>query len=151
MFLYMLVALSIGIEGGYNIPAVGFENINAGTVFSIFADRNVGFIDLKLSAQTAFYTGDNPSYSFTTTGLRLAVYKKNWPVSPIMAVGGDYVGRSLNQSNETGFGAAYTLGFLLNFKVNQLHIYPEFYYDGLTDGKKHGGFIGMRIGIAYEI
>lgn len=151
MLLCMLVALSIGIEGGYNIPAVGFENINAGTVFSIFADRNMGFIDLKLSAQTAFYTGDNPSYSFNTTGLRLAVYKKNWPVSPIMAIGADYIGRSLSQSSETGFGAAYTLGVLLNFKVNHLHIYPEFYYDGLTDGKTHGGFIGMRIGIAYEI
>ncbi len=151
MFLYILFALSVGVEGGYNIPAVEFENINAGTVFSVFADRKMGFVNLKLSVQTAFYTGDNPSYSFNTTGLRLAVYKKNWPASPILAIGGDYVSRSLEQNKETGFGAAYTMGFLFNFRVNRLHIYPEFYYDGLTDQKKHGGFIGMRIGIGYEI
>lgn len=151
MFVYMLVAISIGIEGGYNIPAVGFQNIHTGTTVSLFADRNMGIADLTLSVQTSFLTGDNPSYTLNATGLRLGMYKGNWPISPVLAVGGDYINRGLNQSSETGFAAAYTIGALVNFKINRLRIYPKVYYDGLTDFKKHAGFLGLRMGIAYEI
>jgi hypothetical protein len=147
----MLVAISIGIEGGYDIPAVGFQNIGTGTTVSLFADRNMGIVDLTLSVQTSFFTGDNPSYTLNATGLRLGMYKGNWPVSPVLAVGGTYINRGLNQSSETGFAAAYTIGALINFKINRLRIYPKVYYDGLTDFKEHGGFLGLRIGIAYEI
>lgn len=151
MFVFMLVSLSIGIEGGYSIPAVGFENISTGTSISLCTDRNMGIVDLTLSVQTSFFTGDNPSYTLNTTGLRIGVYKNNWPISPVLAVGGDHISRGLKQSNETGFAAAYTIGALINFKINQLRIYPKMYYDGVTDFKEHAGFLGLKIGIAYEI
>ncbi|KPK63251.1 hypothetical protein AMJ83_07825 [candidate division WOR_3 bacterium SM23_42] len=151
MFVYMLFAISIGIEGGYNIPAVGFQNIHTGTTVSLCADRNMGIVDLTLSVQTSFLTGDNPSYTLNATGLRLGMYKGNWLISPVLAVGGDYINRGLNQSSETGFAAAYTIGALINFKINRLRIYPKVYYDGLTDFKEHAGFLGLRMGIAYGI
>jgi len=147
----MLFAISIGIEGGYNIPAVGFQNIHTGTTVSLCADRNMGIVDLTLSVQTSFLTGDNPSYTLNATGLRLGMYKGNWLISPVLAVGGDYINRGLNQSSETGFAAAYTIGALINFKINRLRIYPKVYYDGLTDFKEHAGFLGLRMGIAYGI
>lgn len=151
MFVCILLAISIGIEGGYNIPAVGFENINTGTTVSLFAERNMGIVDLNLSIQTSFFTGDNPSYTLHNTGLRIGMCKANWLFSPLLAVGGDYINRGLTQSNETGFAAAYTIGVLINFKVDRLRIYPKIHYDGLTDFKEHAGFLGLRIGIAYEI
>ena len=151
MIVYILVALSIGIEGGYNIPAVGFQNINTGASVALFADRNMGITDLTFSLQTSFFRGDNPSYTMNATGLRLGMYKGNWPISPLLAVGGDYINRGLNQNSETGFAAAYTIGAIINFKFNRLHIYPKLYYDGVTDFKEHAGFLGFKIGIAYEI
>ena len=151
MLVCMLVALSIGIEGGYNIPAVGFQNISTGTSVSLFAGRNMGIVDLTLSAQTSYFTGDNPSYTISATGLRLGMYKSNWPISPVLSVGGHYINRGLNQSNETGYAAGYSIGALVNFRINQLLIYPKVYYDGLTDFKEHAGFLGFKIGIAYEI
>ena len=151
MLLYMLIAFSIGIEGSYNIPAVGFKNIHSGAGFSVFADRNTGIVDLTFSLQAAFYAGDNPSYSMNTTGFRLGFYKKNWPISPVFAIGGDYISRGLSQTSETGFAAAYMIGVLINLKFDRLHIYPKFHYDGLTDMSVHAGFIGLKLGIGYEI
>jgi hypothetical protein len=151
MLLNLLLAISIGIEGGYHIPAVGFNNINTGTSFSLFAIRKVSFVDLTVGAQTTFYTGDNQSYHLNTFGLRVGIQKSNWPISPVFAIGGDYISRDLNQHNEAGVAVAYSIGVLMNFRVNQVLIYPKVYYDGLTDMKVHAGFIGLRLGIGYEI
>lgn len=151
MLLYTLISLSIGIEGGYDFPAVGFESVHSGAVFAVFADRTAGIVDLTFSLQAAFYTGDNPGYSMNTVGLRIGLYKKNWSVSPVVAVGGDYLSRSLNQADETGFTAAYMVGVQVNFNHEKIHIYPRFYYEGLTDLKAHDGFIGLKLGVGYEI
>ena len=151
MLLQLLLAFSIGIEGGSHIPATGFQNLNSGTRFSIYALREVGFVDLTLGLNTAFYTGDNPSYHLTTTGLRLGVQKSNWAISPVLAIGADHISRALGQSSESGFGLAYSLGTVMNFRKERLSIHPGIYYDGLTDMKTHAGFIGLKLGICYEI
>jgi hypothetical protein len=151
MLLQMLLAFSLGIEGGYHIPAVGFQDLNAGTGFSVYTVRNMGFVDLTLTLQTMFYTGENNAYHFSTTGLRLGMRKSTWPISPVLSAGADYVSRALGQSNESGFGLAYSIGMLVNFRRERLSIHPGIYYDGLTDMKTHAGFIGLKLGIGYEI
>ncbi|UCG29305.1 MAG: hypothetical protein JSV53_07205 [candidate division WOR-3 bacterium] len=151
MILYFLLAFSLGIEGGYDIPAVGFNDINTGTSFSLTASRHVKFVDMALALQASFYIGDNPGYSMNAVGFRVDFYKKNWPVSPVLAVGGDYVIRNLYEASENGFAATYAIGFMLNFSVERLHFYPKISYEGFTDLKEHAGFIGLRIGIQYEI
>jgi len=151
MLLNLLLAISIGVEGGYHIPAVGFNNINTGASFSLNATRHVSFIDLTVAAQTAFYTGDNQSYHLNTVGLRVGIHKGNWPISPVLAIGTDYISRDLKQNSEFGFAIAYSIGVLMNFRVNQVSVFPKIYYDGLTDMKVHAGFIGLKLGIGYEI
>ena len=151
MLLHMLLAFALGIEGGYQIPAVGFKDINTGTSFSVYCSHNMGFVDITAAAQTAFYTGDNSSYQSSATGFRFGVQKGNWPISPVLAVGADYVSRNLHQHSESGFALAYSLGEILNFRINQLSIHPKIYYDGLTDMEAHAGFIGIKLGIDYEI
>ncbi len=147
----MLLALSIGIEGGYDLPAIGFKDINTGAVFSLAAGRKVGIADAVFSLQVSFYSGDNPAYSMSTMGFRLGFYKKNWPLSPFISIGSDYVIRNLDEGSENGFAAAYATGLLFNFKVERLHVYPKISYEGLTDMKEHAGFISLRLGILYEI
>jgi len=151
MLLNLLLAIAIGVEGGYHIPAVGFNNINTGTCFSLSVARKVSFVDLTVAAQTAFYTGDNQSYHLNTVGLRVGIHKGNWPISPALAIGGDYVNRDLREYGESGFAVAYSIGVLMNFRFNQVFIYPKIYYDGLTDMKINAGFIGLKLGIGYEI
>jgi hypothetical protein len=151
MLLQMLLAFSLGIEGGYHIPAVGFQDLNTGTSFSIYTVRNTGFVDLTLALQTAFYTGDNASYHFNATGLRIGMQKGNWPISPALAIGGDYVSRALGQNSESGFALAYSMGILVNLRIDRLSIRPIIYYDGLTDLKTHAGFVGLKLGVGYEI
>jgi hypothetical protein len=151
MLVCMLFTFSIGIEGGYSIPAVGFKNISAGTSFSIVAVRSMSIIDVTLAGQTSFYTGNNSAYHMNATGVRLGMQKSNWPISPVLAIGVDHISRDLNQNREAGFVAAYSLGFIINLHIDQLHIYPKFYYDGLTDMKVHAGFIGLKLGVGYEI
>jgi len=151
MLLYILLGFTIGLEGGYSLPAAGFKDINTGMNFSIFALRDVGFVDLTLGVQAAYYTGDNTSYHFSTTGLRLGVQKSKWRISPVLAIGGYYANRSLNASKESGFTAAYSIGVILNFRIERLSIYPKIYYEGLTDMKTHAGFIGLNLGVGYEI
>jgi hypothetical protein len=131
----MLLALSIGIEGGYDLPAVGFKDINTGSVFALTAGRKVGIVDAVLSLQASFYSGDNPGYS----------------MSPVFSIGSDYVIRNLDEASENGFASAYAIGLLFNFRVERLHIYPKITYEGLTDMKEHAAFISLRLGISYEI
>ena len=147
----MLFALSIGIEGGYDLPAVGFRDINTGTVFSLTAGREVGIADAMFSLQASFYTGDNPGYSMSTLGFRLGFYKKNWPLSPFASIGSDYVIRNLDEASENGLAVAYATGILFNFRFERLHIYPKISYEGLTDMQEHAGFISLRLGVTYEI
>ena len=111
----------------------------------------MGFVNLKLAVQNTFCTGNNSSYHFNTVGLRLGVQKGNWPISPVFAVGGDYVSRTLNQNSESGFALAYSMGVQLNFRIDRLSIHPIIYYDGLTDMKTHAGFVGLKLGFGYEI
>jgi hypothetical protein len=151
MLLQMLLAFSLGIEGGYHIPAAGFQNLNTGTRFSVYAVRDVGFVDLTLGLNTAFYTGDNVSYHVSTTGVRLGMQKTNWVISPVLAIGAAHVSRSLGQNSESGFALAYSIGTAMNFRKERLSIHPGIYYDGLTDMKTHAGFIGLKLGIGYEI
>lgn len=151
MLLYVLLSFTIGLEGGYSFPAAGFKDINTGMNFSIFALREVGFVDLTLGIQAAYYTGDNTSYHFSTTGIRFGVQKSNWKISPVLTISAHYASRSLNASKESGFTAAYSIGAVLNFRIERLAIYPKISYDGLTDMKTHAGFIGLNLGVAYEI
>lgn len=151
MILYLLVSLSVGIEAGVNQPLIGFDNLNSGTVFNLFLGRNLGFTDVNLSAQGSFYQGKNLGYSFSSYGIRLGFNKKNWRFSPVIELGMDYVTRELNKSGESGFGLNYSLGFLINFRVESVSLYPKFYYDGITDLRKEAGFIGMKLGIGYEL
>ncbi|MGD9380543.1 MAG: hypothetical protein PVI51_08250, partial [candidate division WOR-3 bacterium] len=124
MLLQMLLAFSLGIEGGYHIPAAGFQNLNTGTRFSVYAVRDVGFVDLTLGLNTAFYTGDNVSYHVSTTGIRLGMQKTNWVISPVLAIGAAHVSRSLGQNSESGFALAYSIGTAMNFRKERLSIHP---------------------------
>lgn len=151
MILYILFALSIGIEGGYDLPAVGFRDINTGAVFSLAAGKKLAIVDAAFSLQTCFYSGDSPGYSMSTLGFRFGFYKKNWPLSPVFSIGSDYVIRNLDEANENGFAAAYAVGMLFNFRVEKLHLYPKISYEGLTDMETHAGFISLRLGVMYEI
>ena len=151
MLLHMLLAFALGIEVGYQIPAVGFRDINTGTGFSIYCLRKVGFVDITAAAQTAFYSGDNSSYHSSASGFRFGLQKGNWPISPVIAIGADYISRDLHQYSESGFALAYSLGVVLNFRIDRLSIHPKICYDGLTDMEAHAGFIGIKMGIGYEI
>jgi hypothetical protein len=151
MLLQILLAFSLGIEGGYHIPATGFQNLNNGTRFSIYTVRDVGFVDLTLGLNTAFYKGDNPSYHISTMGLRFGVQKGNWVISPVLTIGADHFSRALGQNDESGFALTYSIGTALNFRKERLSIHPGIYYDGLTDMKTHAGFIGLKLGVGYEI
>ncbi len=151
MLLQILLAFSLGVEGGYQIPAVGFQNLNTGAGFSVYTVRRAGFVDLTLALQASFYSGDNSSYHLNTTGLRLGIQKGDWFISPVLAIGGDYVSRALGQNSESGFALAYSIGMMLGFRTERLSIRPKVYYDGLTDMKVHAGFIGFKLGLGYEI
>ncbi|KPJ73797.1 hypothetical protein AMJ52_03070 [candidate division TA06 bacterium DG_78] len=59
--------------------------------------------------------------------------------------------RNLNTAKESGYVFTYGIGLVINFTVDRLRIYPKLCYDGITDFKEHAGFIGMKIGIAYDI
>lgn len=150
MILYFLVALSLGVEGGYNLP-VGFDNLESGPGFAVFVSRDFGITNIALSLETNFYRGKNSAYSLNSYGFRLGFNKSNWLFSPAIDLGADYINRKINAAKETGYAVMYGLGFLINFHVEQLRISPKFYYSGLTDFKSHAGFIGLRIGISYEI
>ena len=150
MVLYFLIAISLGIEGGYNFPATGFDNLNSGAVLNIFINRNFGFADIAVSLETDFYRGKNSSYALNRYGIEFQFSKNNWRFSPIFEIGSNYIYRKLNKTKETGYALSYGLGILLNFHIDRLRLYPKFYYDGTTDLKSHAGFIGVKMGINYE-
>ena len=151
MLFCFLISLSVGIKAGYNFPAVGLNNINSGVALTVFVNRHWRVADVTFSIGTAFYTGDNPSYSLTSYGLRCGLSKNNWFFSPIAEFGGDYANRAINAAQESGYVFDYALGLLLNFHKERLRIYPKFYYEGVTDFKEQAGFIGAELGFAYEM
>jgi hypothetical protein len=151
VFIYLLLSISIGVEGGYNLPATGFDNLKSGPIMTIFLSRDIGIVDITTSLETSFYFGKNPAYSMNRYGFHIGFSKRNWQFSPVIEIGGDYVSRGINNVSESGFAMNYGLGFLINFRVEKLRIYPKLYYDGLTDFKSHAGFIGIKLGIDYEI
>ncbi len=151
MLLFFLISISLGVEGGYNQPAVGFNNIKSGSAFSLFVNQHWRVTDVTLSIGTVFHTGDNPSYSLDTYGLRCGFSKNNWRFSPIIEFGTDYLRRTIHDAKEFDYVFIYTIGLVINFHHEKLRLYPKFYYDGITDFKEHGGFIGAKLGIGYEI
>ncbi len=151
MLLYILISLSVGIEGGYNEPALGFNNIKSGAVFTLFASRHSRLADVTFSIGTGFHVGDNPSYSLDSYGLRCGLSKNNWLFSPVLEFGADYLRRTIHNAKESGYGFTYTIGLVINFRYERLRLYPKFYYEGITDFKEHGGFIGTKLGNSYEI
>jgi hypothetical protein len=84
-------------------------------------------------------------------GLRLGVSKNAWFISPVVELGVDYLTRSLGGGSESGFAFDYMIGALWNMRKEKLRFYPKVYYEGMTDLKEHGGFIGFKMGFAYEI
>ncbi len=151
MLIYFLISLSVGIEGGYNSPAVGFNDIHSGVALTVFVSHHGGVADVTFSLGTTFHSGDNTSYSLTSYGLRCGFSKNNWLFSPIIEFGGDYANRKIHDAHESGYAFNYALGLLVNFHKEKMRIYPKVYYEGITDFKEHGGFIGAKLGIAYEI
>jgi len=151
MICLFLLSLTIGIEGGYMAPAVEFNNINSGVVFSIFTQRHTKRGDVALSFQTSFYAGDNERYAMNSYGMRLGWSKNAWRFSPVIEIGGDYLNRSIGDASESGYAFTYGIGLLWNLKKEKLRFYPKVYYEGLTDLKVHGGFIGFKLGFAYEM
>lgn len=151
MFLYFLVMISIGVEGGYNIPAIGFNNLESGVAFAVFANHHLRIADASLLIGSSFYTGQNDSYFLNSYCVRCGFSKNNWRFSPFLEFGGEYMKRELGGAEETGLALSYAVGFLINFQSNNLRLYPKFFYEGLTDFKGHGGFVGMKLGIGYEI
>jgi len=120
-------------------------------VLSIFASRDFGIADFTLSLETDFYHGKNNAYSVNFYGVRIHTFKSTWRFSPVIEFGAEYMTRNLNTAKESGYVFTYGIGLVINFTVDRLRIYPKLCYDGITDFKEHAGFIGMKIGIAYDI
>jgi len=150
MLLYYMFALTCAIEGGYSIPSVGFTDTHSGVVCALMVTHDLRIIDTGLRGQVGFYPGKNPAYSMTTYGVRWYVTKHAWRVSPVVEVGSDYVYRSIDDDKEQGLTLTYGLGLAINIPLEKMRVYPTFFYEGITDLKRHGGFLGMKLGIAYE-
>lgn len=151
MLLFYIIAFSVGIEGGYSQPAVRFNNLDVGTALVIFVGRDFGIVYSTLALETVFYRGENAGYSFTTNGILFELSRRNGWFSPVIGFGADYVTRSLNRKSESGFAFNYRVGFLINFHMNRVRIYPKLYHEGITDFKEQAGFFGMKLGLDYEL
>jgi hypothetical protein len=107
-------------------------------------------IDTGVRGQVSFYPGKNPGYTMTTYGVRCFFTKQRWRVSPVLDIGADYLYRSLNEHRESGWIFIYGIGMVINIPAESIRVSPTFYYEGATDGARHGGFLGIKLGIAYE-
>ena len=86
----------------------------------------------------------------STYGVRCFFTKHRWRVAPVLDIGTDYVYRSLNGQKESGWAFVYGIGMVINIPAESMRVFPTFFYEGITDGARHGGFLGMKLGIAYE-
>jgi len=148
--LFFLIALSVGFEGGYNTPGVGFKDLNSGPAFSLYINRHFLFADLCIGARTSYFSVENSAYSLYFYGLSIGLAKNSWLFSPVIECGPEYARRKLGSSKESGYGLNYTLGFLINIHFEKLRLYPKFYYEGITDLETHAGFVGAKLGVGYE-
>ncbi len=146
----MLISLTLGFEGGYATPAIGFENISSGIVFSLYSLHRTGFADMQLGLHIASHHGEHDGYTLNTYGVRSWFVKQSWRFSPEVSIGVDYVHRTLAQATETGYAFTYSIGMLLNFRYNVMRLYPKVFYEGVTDFRDSGGFIGIALGVGYE-
>lgn len=146
----MLISLTLGFEGGYAAPATGFENISSGMTFSLYSLHHAGFVDVQVGMHIASYRGEHTGYSLNTYGLRTWFVKQAWRFTPEISVGVDYVHRTLAQAQETGYAFTYGLGLLINFRYGVLRLYPKVFYEGITDFRDSGGFVGIALGVVYE-
>ena len=146
----MLVSLTLGFEGGYVTPATGFESISSGMVISLYSLHRAGFVDMQLGLHVASNGGEHTGYTLNTYGVRTWFVKQSWRFSPEISFGVDYVHRTLAQAGETGYAFTYGLGMLINFRYNVLRLYPKIFYEGMTDFRDSGGFVGIGLGVAYE-
>ena len=151
MLLYYIFTLMIGVEGGYGMPAVGFTDTHAGPGIVVLASHDLRLIDVGLSLQVGYYQGKHEAYALSTYGARVQFSKHAWRVAPIVEIGADYMGRMIKNSSEYGSAFTYSLGIAFNIPADRLRVYPKFYYEGITDIETHAGFLGMRLGIAYEL
>lgn len=150
MLLWCLLSFSVGVEVGYSIPALAFTDIQSGPSVQMFICKPAKLVDISLSTTAAFYTGDNTAYSLSLYGIQLGLYKTAWRFSPFFELGGQYVTREIQMMSETGYCLSYSFGLLLNFRYESMRLYPKLYYEGITDIEQHAGFLGARMGIAYE-
>jgi hypothetical protein len=150
MIVLMLVSLTLGFEGGYAAPATGFEDISSGVTFSLYSLQRAGFVDIQLGMQITSCRGEHTGYALNTYGVRTWLAKQTWRFSPEISIGVDYVHRTLAQASETGYAFTYGLGMLINIRYNVLRLYPKVFYEGITDFRDSGGFIGIALGVGYE-
>lgn len=150
MLLYVLLASFIGVEAGYSLPSVGYNNINSGVAFTLYATRYFKCCDFKFGFNTSFYQGKNISYSLSSYGARLEVVQNNWRISPLLTLGYNYINAKIDNTAEVGFAFDYDLGLAINFRHDNLLLSPGLYYQGVTDLSYHAGFIGIKLGIGYE-
>lgn len=150
MLVYYIFALAGAIEGGYSIPSVGFTDLHSGVMCAIVVTHDLRIIDAGVRGQVGYYPGRNPGYTMTTYGVHWFITKHAWRVSPVLDIGADYTYRSLHGNSEKGWALIYGIGMVINIPAQRMRVYPTFFYEGITDGARHGGFIGMKLGVAYE-
>jgi hypothetical protein len=150
MIVLLFISLTLGVEGGYTTPATGFENISSGMMFSLYSLHRTGFVDVQLGMHIASDRGEHTGYSLNTYGLRAWFVKQSWRFTPEISVGVDYMHRILAQAGETGYAFTYGLGMLINFRYDVLRLYPKIFYEGMTDFRDSGGFVGIGLGVGYE-
>lgn len=151
MLCYALFCLSAGIEAGLHQPVIGFNDLRPGVALSIQAVTAIPRADLQAEFRAAFHEGLNRGYSVTLYGLRLGLTRNRWLVAPDVRFGFDYLKRELNPGHETGLAFGYTAGVRGAFRHGLLTIHPALLYEGLTDFKRHAGFIGLRLGVTHEL
>jgi len=146
----MFVSLTLGFEGGYATPATGFEDISSGITFSLYSLHRTGFVDIQMGMHITSCRGEHAGYSLNTYGVRTWFVKQAWRFTPEITIGVDYVDRTLAQASETGYAFTYGLGMLVNFRYSAVRLYPKIFYEGMTDFRDSGGFIGIALGVGYE-
>jgi hypothetical protein len=151
MLSLFLLALSLGIEGGYTSPAVGFNNLHSGNALSLYALTHTPLVDVSLGLHASLCAGKNAGYSTNFYGVHGGILKARWLFSPVVECGINYATHTLGSARELGVVFNYTVGVALNFRTNRLRIYPLCYYEGYSDFQKHAGFVGIKLGIGYEL
>src|SRR4030042_972152 len=150
MITLICFCMAINIDGGYETPIVGFKDISHGVNVGIGLETKVAFFDMAPGLRMDYYPGDNTRYSIMNYELITAAYKASWVVSPYIGFGGSYLKRSLTDNAEIGYAFIYRGGGQLKISKSPVNIFLRLLYNGLTDFKSYGGFIGYQIGFSYN-